>query len=89
MSKPKFNPYPSTKSHGVNWRDDPITEGQVRRLLYLLSKNKLLDVAWRGGSADYDVKDACDWVRQSIAVSVTKLEQLTKGQVQDCFEELE
>ena len=89
MPKPKFNPYPSTKSQtGHNWQDDPITEGQVRRLLYLLSKNGLLEVIWRGGGVEYDVAEACEWVRANIGVAVKKLEELTKGQVQSCFEEL-
>lgn len=71
------------------WRKEPCTEGQVRRLLFFLQKSGQLVVRWRGGLADYQRDDACDWVRSNLGVVVNRLEDLTKGQVQSCFEILE
>lgn len=76
------------KPERTDWRCDPSTDAQHLKLLLMLRDRGVIEPEPRADIFDYQ-DAAVDWVNLEFQFNISALADLTKGEIQRCFEELE
>lgn len=74
----------------IRWQDEPATEAQITKLYMMLRDACVMEVQWPDKLEDGEF-EAVEWVNDNVILprEITHLNELTKGQIQKCFKELE
>jgi hypothetical protein len=65
------------------------TESQIFKLLTMLSLQRLIGVEWVDRVPVHNREQAVEWVNDHMDFGIEDLEDLTREQIQECYEELE
>lgn len=83
-------PKPVPKRENTDWRADPSTRNQHLKLLLMLKDIGVVNPGRRDDIFDYE-REAVDWVNSNpeFDFTITALEELSKSEIQQCFEVLD